>query len=248
MYEILLAPSKSPDSRTTKVAVFGTVVSFHAAILATIVVMSAWRLAPVGEPSIRPVFHPDPVIPISLFTREPSRPPVTPARPAAAAAPHRNALVTPPPTTAAAPLTQPTTVDLPIPTGPESPVAGTSEVTGPGFGPGDAAATGFDTAGSPDVAIQFGRGMIAPQVLRRVEPIYPNPAMLAHKEGAVIVEAEIDTQGQVRSARVVSPRLGFGLEESALTAVKAWRFEPARLGDRAIAVYFRLTVQFRLMR
>lgn len=245
MYEMLLAPSKSPDSRTTKVAVFGTVVSFHAAVLATLVVMSAWRLTPLGDPSLTEPFHRERIIPITMVTQERSRPQTATAQ-RAAAAPHRNELVAPTPATTAASLTQPTTADLPIPTGPETPVADTSELTGPFLGPGDAATAGFDTTGSPDIAIQFGGGMIAPRVLRRVEPIYPTLAMIAHKEGGVVVEAEIDAQGQVRSARVMSPRLGFGLEESAMTAVEAWRFEPARLGDRPIAVYFRLTVQFRL--
>jgi len=48
------------------------------------------------------------------------------------------------------------------------------------------------------------------------------------------------------SARVVSSPLGFGLEQSALEAIRSWRFAPARYGDRPVAVYYRWNILFSL--
>ena len=66
------------------------------------------------------------------------------------------------------------------------------------------------------------------------------------RQGAVVIEAEIATDGSLRSARVVSPPLGFGLEQSALDAIRRWQFSPARYGDRPVAVYYRWNVLFTL--
>src|SRR5688572_22277442 len=45
-------------------------------------------------------------------------------------------------------------------------------------------------------------------------------------EGTVTVEAAIDADGNVSGLRVVRG-LGYGLDESAVEAVKTWRFVPA---------------------
>ena len=94
--------------------------------------------------------------------------------------------------------------------------------------------------------ISSGGGDRRTAVLFRVDPKYPELARTAHRQGAVVVEAEIATDGSLRSARVVSSPLGFGLEQSALDAVRAWRFAPARYGDRPIAVYYRWNILFSL--
>ena len=75
---------------------------------------------------------------------------------------------------------------------------------------------------------------------------YPELARSVRRQGTVLVEAEIATDGSLRSARVVSTPLGFGLEQSALDAVRAWRFAPARYGERPVAVYYRWNILFTL--
>jgi TonB family protein len=47
----------------------------------------------------------------------------------------------------------------------------------------------------------------------------------------------------VTSVRVVRG-LPMGLEQSAIQAVSQWKFQPAMLDNRPVAVYFSLTVQF----
>ncbi|MEO8275742.1 MAG: TonB family protein [Thermoanaerobaculia bacterium] len=88
--------------------------------------------------------------------------------------------------------------------------------------------------------------MVAPVVLYRIDPVFPEMARRTHRQGSVVVEAEIATDGSLRSARVVSSPLGAGLEESALAAVRNWRFAPARYGDRPISVYYRWNIVFSL--
>ncbi len=59
-----------------------------------------------------------------------------------------------------------------------------------------------------------------------VPPKYTMQARQAEIEGIVRVEVTVDETGRVISARVVSG-LGYGLDESAITAAKASVFEPA---------------------
>ncbi len=87
-----------------------------------------------------------------------------------------------------------------------------------------------------------------PQVLFRIDPTLSGAArsVIARREGTVVIEAEIATDGSLRSARVVSSPLGFGLEQSALDAIRSWRFAPARYGERPVAVYYRWNILFSL--
>ena len=59
----------------------------------------------------------------------------------------------------------------------------------------------------------------------------------------VLVEMIINADGTVRDARVVTP-IGNGFDEAALVAVTAWRFEPARRGETAMAARIRYAVRF----
>src|SRR6185295_16199185 len=64
----------------------------------------------------------------------------------------------------------------------------------------------------------------------------------ATKSATVVLEVEVDTAGNVTTARVV-----YGEEPFATAAVRAaddWRFSPARRAGKPIAVRIRYTVQF----
>jgi protein TonB len=101
-----------------------------------------------------------------------------------------------------------------------------------------------DAAGGGEVHRVHG-DVAKPEVLARVEPVYTEPARRARIQGVVIVETVIDTQGRVTDARVLKS-LPMGLSESAVDAVRQWRFKPATLDGRAVSVYFTLTVKFEL--
>lgn len=87
----------------------------------------------------------------------------------------------------------------------------------------------------------------APEVIKRVEIIYPEMAKKAGIEGIVIVEAVIDRKGNVKSVRVLKP-LPMGLDEAAVTAIKQWKFKPATLDGKPVEVFFNLSVNARLAR
>jgi TonB family protein len=88
-----------------------------------------------------------------------------------------------------------------------------------------------------------GSGVIAPQVIQRVEPVYPDAARAARISGAVVVEAMIDTSGNVVDTKVLKP-LPYGLDQAALDAVKQWRFAPATKDGVPVPVVFTLTFNF----
>ncbi|MCH9647039.1 MAG: energy transducer TonB [Deltaproteobacteria bacterium] len=85
----------------------------------------------------------------------------------------------------------------------------------------------------------------APVALEKILPQYTKAARWALKEGIVIVQAEIGPEGKVHDVTVLKG-LGFGLDESAVEAVSRWRFVPATLRGKPVAVYFNLTVRFTL--
>ena len=85
----------------------------------------------------------------------------------------------------------------------------------------------------------------APIVLRRVQPLYPAPAIKIRLSGFVIVECIIDRTGRIREARVVKSSSPM-FEASALQAVPQWEFAPGTLRGKAVDTIFNLTVKFQI--
>ena len=70
--------------------------------------------------------------------------------------------------------------------------------------------------------INVSAGVIAGNKLGGMTPQYPRPAKAARIQGTVVLQAGTSTAGQVESLKVLSgPPL---LQESALEAVKTWRY------------------------
>jgi protein TonB len=82
-----------------------------------------------------------------------------------------------------------------------------------------------------------------PQIVRKVEPPYPDLAREAHAEGIVKVQMTIDETGRVIEAVVVSSDAIPSLEEAALKAARAFLWRPAK--QRDVAVKCRVTMDFR---
>jgi TonB family protein len=130
----------------------------------------------------------------------------------------------------------------------ETPTVDVTENGGPGSGTGDEVGEhgggGKDgPGGNGEDILTPGGDVRAPVLLDRVEPAYPESARRAHLEGIVILEATITASGEVRQVRVlksVNPLL----DEAAVRAVGAWRYRPATLNGRAVAVYLTVTVKF----
>jgi len=84
------------------------------------------------------------------------------------------------------------------------------------------------------------------QLIRRVEPSYPTLARQIQREGRVELHALISTEGRIESLEVISGDPLF--IQSALAAVREWRYRPTILNGRAIEVDTRITVIYTLSR
>ena len=88
-------------------------------------------------------------------------------------------------------------------------------------------------------------GVTPPVAIETGAPAYPELARRAHMEGVVVLEAIIGADGSVRDVRVVrgvSPLL----DPAALEAVKRWRYRPASIDGRHVAVYLKVVLTFSL--
>ncbi len=97
----------------------------------------------------------------------------------------------------------------------------------------------------PPGPINLHGGVVRPKRLHYVEPQYTEMARTVRRQGVVILQTVIDTEGRVRDIKVLKD-LGFGLTDSAVDAVSQWTFEPALLNGKPVMVYFNLTVSFHL--
>ena len=84
-----------------------------------------------------------------------------------------------------------------------------------------------------------------PRFRKRKEPKYPELARQAGKEGVVILEATIGTDGIATDIKVVE-KLGHGFDEAAIAALKDSRFVPAKKDKKDIAVRIRIPYRFEL--
>ncbi|HEY2290778.1 MAG TPA: energy transducer TonB [Thermoanaerobaculia bacterium] len=98
----------------------------------------------------------------------------------------------------------------------------------------------------PNAPLRVGGGVSRPQIIRATKSQMPAGARSQLGMNAtVIIEAIIDTQGYVHFVKVLKPQ-PHGLTEAAVDAVKAWTFHPATLNGKPVAVWYILTVNFRV--
>ena len=90
--------------------------------------------------------------------------------------------------------------------------------------------------------MHVGGRIQAPTKLVHVNPIYPPIPLAARKEGLVILEALIAEDGTVRDVKVLRRAPLF--EESAIAAVRQWRFSPTLLNGEPVPVVMTVTVGF----
>lgn len=106
-------------------------------------------------------------------------------------------------------------------------------------------APGEGAAGSAEAVLAESQVSSPARVVAASPPAYPPAARAAQVEADVGLELVVDARGRVAEARVVRPA-GYGFSESALAAVRAYRFSPAQRAGAPVRVRMRWTVQFRL--
>jgi TonB family protein len=83
-----------------------------------------------------------------------------------------------------------------------------------------------------------------PQLIKLVDPVYPEKARQAQVEGTVILEVRADERGNIEDARIL--RSIPVLDQAAIDAVKQWKYEPLIINGTPRKVVFTVTVRFML--
>jgi periplasmic protein TonB len=112
---------------------------------------------------------------------------------------------------------------------------GVGPSSGPGFGPYD----------SGNVFRPGIGGVTQPRPIYEPDPDYSEAARKAKYQGAVVLWLVVGADGLPHNIRV-QRSLGMGLDEKAIAAVNTWRFQPATLNGRPVAVEVNVQVSFRL--
>jgi len=81
-------------------------------------------------------------------------------------------------------------------------------------------------------------------ILQKVLPNYPDQAVKARLQGAVVLQAWIARDGTIQDLKLV--RGSFLLGQAAYRAVKQWRYQPYLVNGRAVQAETFVTVDFRL--
>jgi TonB family protein len=115
---------------------------------------------------------------------------------------------------------------------------GMGEGDGSGIGPG----SGGGTGGGP---YRPGAGITPPGLLREVKPDYTEEARRRGTEGDVVLEIVVRRDGSVGEITIVQG-LGSGLDQRAVSAVRQWRFSPARRHGTPVDVIVEVAVEFKL--
>jgi TonB family protein len=94
-----------------------------------------------------------------------------------------------------------------------------------------------------DMATRIGPGVTPPQVVYRSDPIYPANAPGIRTRGDVVLDAIIPEDGISRVIRVIRS-LNWQFDESAINALKQWRFSPAMKDGTPVKVRMNVAVEF----
>ncbi|HEV2467584.1 MAG TPA: TonB family protein [Candidatus Sulfotelmatobacter sp.] len=96
----------------------------------------------------------------------------------------------------------------------------------------------------PAFGAKVSQGIVEASLIRKVEPTYPADARLRRLSGPVTLDATIGDDGSVKTVSVVSGAAV--LASAAKSAVREWRFSPAKLDGKPIESQKRITLVFRL--
>ena len=206
------------------------------------------------EPAVRP-----PVTEAVTEPRPEPPPPVPEPPPVAAVSPP--AMLSPAPANPAPPASAPANPPpaaqartpgtagasaAPSTDGPPSALAGspTAPTTGP---PGSGAPSAVASIPSKDAPSSGGITRYArPQGGYQVRPSYPASARRLGIQGITMLRVHVLVDGRVGDVVVETSAGHPDLDQAAAAAVRQWRFEPARHGNDAVAMWVLLPVDFRL--
>jgi periplasmic protein TonB len=92
--------------------------------------------------------------------------------------------------------------------------------------------------------VRVSQGVTQGLLVHQVRPSYPPLAKTARIQGSVLLQAEISKTGDIQNLRVISGHPM--LIQSALEAVKQWKYRPYYLNGEPVEVETQITVNFSL--
>jgi periplasmic protein TonB len=98
----------------------------------------------------------------------------------------------------------------------------------------------------PPRAVRVGGQIKAPRLLKNVTPVFPELAARAGLNALIILELRVSETGVITSAQILRGHPLF--DESALEAVRQWRYAPLLLNGVPTPFVVNVTVNFRLNR
>lgn len=234
-----------PASRSKRLsATLTTSMALHAVLISTVVILPILFYDAIPEPgaAVR-----------AFFVTPPDVAPPPPPPPPPAAGPVRAARVAAPrpqpvnPSAFVAPIEIPDQITPEEPSmdlGVEGGVAGGVEGGVPGGVLGGVVGGLPAAPPPPPKVIRIGGALVAPKLLHKVQPIYPEVAALARLQGVVILEAQVDVNGMVKEVKVLrgTPLL----DEAAMAAVRQWRYQPLLFNGVPTEFILTVTVNFSL--
>lgn len=150
----------------------------------------------------------------------------------------------PPPPPEQAPLPTPEKPKIPLPKAPASERAPQVEQHNP---PQETPVVEPTKPAEPSTA-----PVVPPQAdasqLNNPAPLYPAQSRRLRETGVVILEVLVKADGSLGDLRLKTSSGYDRLDESALRAVKSWRFVPAKRGNEAIDFWYELPIEFSLNR
>jgi protein TonB len=97
---------------------------------------------------------------------------------------------------------------------------------------------------APPRSVTVSAGVAVGLLIQKTPPIYPPIAKTARVSGTVVLEAAISKSGAIQNLRVVTgPEM---LRQSALEAVRTWRFKPYKLNNEPTEIETTINVVFAL--
>jgi protein TonB len=85
--------------------------------------------------------------------------------------------------------------------------------------------------------------VVPPQLISRVNPVYPPAQRAAGTTGSVVLDCTIDDRGRVKEIKVVRGSAGF--VQAAQAAVVNWQYKPATINGHPVASSVEVSLDFR---
>jgi TonB family protein len=128
----------------------------------------------------------------------------------------------------------------------ENPTPGTAGDVGIATNPGTAAATPAKPLVNEGDLVDLASVAEPPRTLKTFDPVYPSAAQRFGVEGSITVNALIDEKGNVIDTGILKGiQDDKGLGKAAETAVKKWKFQPAKKGGVSVKVWKPVVIVFK---